>query len=393
MSTELQNVVVIGAATAGITVVQTLAKTLPSTHRIVLIEANPVAYWSIGALRASVVPGFQPKTVHDLNVKTVFGTTDTRHVVLAGTRVVDLHPDHVVVDRDITAELSGAERVEQGSKVTVDRVVLAVGSDYGFPMRISPDARTKEDVLEHFRQTQKEVAAAQEILVVGGGPTGVEFVGEVLDEHPNKVVTLVTRGPALVSNGNDDLVGVGKKLLSQLQQKGVRVILDDSLELGDHKTGPLGASKTFTTKNGNEISADFLMIGSGGKPNTAWIKNIDASLVDAKGRIKTTPTFNVDSPKWARYYAVGDAANTPGLKTSQMAGKHAVPCAQNVVAAIKGETETKKAAVPSANFFVVPLGKKGGASYMGVMTVGGWPTGMIKGKDLFVGMFEGWFKA
>ncbi|EST07913.1 Pyridine nucleotide-disulfide oxidoreductase, FAD/NAD(P)-binding domain protein [Kalmanozyma brasiliensis GHG001] len=392
MSTELKNVVVIGAATAGITVVQTLAKSLPPTHRIVLIEANPVAYWSIGALRASVAPGFETKVVHDLNGKTVFGA-ETRHVVLAGTRVVDLHPEYVIVSRDVSGELSGVERTENGSKVAVDRVILAVGSDYGFPMRIDPSATTKEDVLEQFRKTQKEVAAAQEILVVGGGPTGVEFVGEVLDEHPNKVVTLLTRGSLLVSNGKDDLVGVGKKLLAQLQEKGVRVILDDSLELEGQKTGPLDGQKTFTTKNGKEIKADFLMIGSGGKSNTAWIKKIDFDLVDDKGLIKTTSTFNLDSSKWGKYYAVGDAANTPGLKTSQMAGKHAVPCAQNVLAAIKGEKETKKAAVPSANFFVVPLGRKGGASYMGVMTVGGWPTGMIKGKDLFLGMFEGWFKA
>lgn len=399
MTTEpLKNVVVIGAATAGVNVVQTLAKSIPTTHRIVLVEANPVAFWSIGALRASVEPGFEDKVMHDLNVKTIFGTTDTRHIVLAGTRVVDIHPDYIVVNRDVTGELSGSSKEAKGrTKIEVDRVVLAVGAEYGFPMRISPDARTKEDILEQFRKTQKEVEAAQEILVVGGGPTGVEFVGEVIDQHPNKVVTLVTRGPGLVTNGKDDFTGISRKLLSQLQSKGVRVILNDSVDLDGLQSGPLESSQTFTTKEGKTISADYLLIGSGGEPNTAWLTEIDSTLTDPETHlIRTTSTFNLASPKWPKYYAVGDAANTPGAKTSQMAGKHAVPCAQNVLASIKGETDErrlKKASEPSANLIVVPLGKKGGASYMGLFTVGGWATGMIKGKDLFVPMFEGWFKA
>ncbi|SPO23506.1 related to AIF1 - mitochondrial cell death effector [Ustilago trichophora] len=405
-SDQLKNVVVVGAASAGLFTAQSLAKSLPDTHRVVLIEANPVAYWSIGALRAAVQVGFENKIIHDLTNDTVFGT-NTRHIVLAGTRVVDLLADGVVVNRDVTASLPGCATLEgegdsEGMKIKVqaDKVVLAVGADYGFPSRISPSSSTKDDVLKDFQQMQKEIAAAQEILVIGGGPTGVEFVGEVLDEHPNKVVTLLTRGSGLVTNGKDSFRGVSSKLLSQLQSLGVRVILNDSLSADNLSTGPLGESKTYITEKGQKISADYLMLSSGGKPSTDWIKEIDSSIIDPDTSLITvTPTFSIasSSPKWANYYALGDAASTPGLKTSYIAQQHAPALAHNIVTAInKAErpdsSKMKNAGGPPGNMIVVPLGKSGGASYLMFFSVGGWLTSLVKGKTLFVDTFHGWFK-
>ncbi|SPO22176.1 related to AIF1 - mitochondrial cell death effector [Ustilago trichophora] len=404
---QLKNVVVVGAASAGLFTAQSLAKSLPDTHRVVLIEANPVAYWSIGALRAAVQPGFEDKIIHDLTNDTVFGA-NTRHVVLAGTRVVDLLTDGAVVNRDVTASLPGSETLKgegegEGvkTKVQADKVVLAVGADYGFPSRISPSSSTKDDVLREFQQMQKEIAAAQEILVIGGGPTGVEFVGEVLDEHPNKVVTLLTRGPGLVTNGKDSFAGLSSKLLSQLQNLGVRVILNDSLSADDLSTGPLGESKTFTTEKGQKISADYLMLSSGGKPSTGWIRAIDSSIIDPDTSLITvTPTFSIasSSPRWANYYALGDAASTPGPKTSYIAQQHGPALAHNIVTAINAAGNTtssklKKAGGPPGNMIVVPLGKSGGASYLMFFSVGGWLTSLAKGKTLFVDMFHKWFQA
>ncbi|SNX82865.1 related to AIF1 - mitochondrial cell death effector [Melanopsichium pennsylvanicum] len=395
-SDTLKNVVVVGAATAGIKVAQDLATSLPSSHRVVLIEANLVAYWPIGALRASVEPGFEDKIVHELSSTTVFGTSQTRHVVLVSTKVIDLAPHHITVNRDVSSSLPGIELLEDGkSKMTVDKVVLAVGSDYGFPSRIDPKAQTREAVLEQFRTMQKDIESAQEILVIGGGPTGVEFVGEVLEQHPNKVITLLTRGSGLVTNGKDSFKGVSDKLLSQLRALGVRIILNDSLSLDGLSTGSLGETKTFKTEKGETISADFLLLGYGGKPSTDWIKSIDPSIVDPQtGLIKVNNTFSVTAPRWESYFAVGDAANTPGLKTSFMAGQHAPLVAHNVVAAVKNEKtdKLKRAGGPPMNVILVPLGKSRGASYMGFMSVGGWMTAMVKGKSLFLSQFEACFK-
>jgi NADH dehydrogenase FAD-containing subunit len=57
MSSNLKNVVIIGGAGGGAQVARDLEKSLPDTHRLILIEKNDFAYWPIGGLRAAVKPG------------------------------------------------------------------------------------------------------------------------------------------------------------------------------------------------------------------------------------------------------------------------------------------------------------------------------------------------
>lgn len=42
------------------------------------------------------------------------------------------------------------------------------------------------------------IAAAPSVLVIGGGPTGVEVVGEVATEFPTKPLTIVQSGDRLL---------------------------------------------------------------------------------------------------------------------------------------------------------------------------------------------------
>ncbi|TKY89021.1 hypothetical protein EX895_002262 [Sporisorium graminicola] len=338
--------------------------------------------------------------MHDLTSASVFGPDNTRHVVLAATRVVDLKVEAIIVDRDVTHLLSGSALVagqKTSTTIPADKVTLAVGAEYGFPSRISPAAVSKEDVVRDFKRMQQDIAAAREILVIGGGSTGVEFVGEVLDVHPKKAITLLTRGPGLITNGHDAFGSVSKSLLSQLEAKGVRVLLNDSLSLDGIPEGPVGRMETFTTKKGETISADYVMLCSGNKPNTKWIASIDANLVDPQTKlIKVNTTFGVDAPGWGAYYALGDAAATPGPKTSYVAQKHGPAVAHNIAVTIKGETDQsklKKAVAPPGKMIVVPLGKSGGASYLMFFSAGGWLTSLLKGKGLLTDMFQGWFKA
>lgn len=390
-SFPLKNVVVVGAASSGILTAQSIAKTLPPTHRVVLIEANPCAYWSIAALRAAVLPGYEGKVVHDLTGETVFGPS-TRHIVLNGTKVVDLGSDYVVVDRDVTGLVPGSTVEGDRGRIEVDRAVLAIGADYGFPARISTEAKSKEDVLEDFKKMQRDIEAATEILVVGGGPTGVEFAGEVLDVHPGKKITLISRSTGL---GSSAFTGLSSKLIHQLKARGVRLILNDFINTYSLRNGPLDSVQTFTTSTGESISADYVLLTSGGKPNTKWLQSLDSSMINSDGLIKVSPTFNILAPGWDRFFAVGDAASTPGPKTSFMASQHAPLAAHNVVASIKGETESKwkKAGGPPGNVLLVPVGTSGGASQLFFLSVGSWMTSLIKGKTLFLSTFEGWFKA
>ncbi|PWY98572.1 FAD/NAD(P)-binding domain-containing protein [Testicularia cyperi] len=396
-----KNIVVVGAATAGLTAAAELAKSLPETHRVILLEANPAAFWTIAALRASVQPGYEKEIVRDVNTKNVFGD-NTRHIALNSTRVIDIKEDHVVVDRDVSSEIQGSRFNGTGTEIPIDRAILALGADYGFPNRISKSAKTKDDIYADFQRLQSQIKAAQNILVLGGGPTGVEFVGEVVQVYPEKAknITLVTRGDHLISNGKDSFVTLSSKLISQLKGKGVNVVLDDSISADDLSTGALESSTTFTTEKGAQIPADFVFIASGGKPNSELVKAVDASVVNDKGQVVVNPDLSVksSSPLWKRYFVVGDANDAPVSKTSYMAGTHASATAKNIIEIVKAEAKsakpnTKPAPPQSGDIIMVPLGKWGGAGYLMFFTPGSWITGSIKGKSLFLSNFTKFFRA
>ena len=54
------------------------------------------------------------------------------------------------------------------------------------------------------RQFSEAVAEAGDIVVVGGGPVGVEMAGEIRDKHGDKTITVVSSSDKLVSKEFDE---------------------------------------------------------------------------------------------------------------------------------------------------------------------------------------------
>ena len=55
-------------------------------------------------------------------------------------------------------------------------MVLATGASQPFPMRPKQEWSVAE-VEEHLKQMQRDIASAQSVVVIGGGPTGIEMAG------------------------------------------------------------------------------------------------------------------------------------------------------------------------------------------------------------------------
>ena len=54
------------------------------------------------------------------------------------------------------------------------------------------------------RKFSEAVAEAGDIVIVGGGPVGVEMAGEIRDKHGDKNITVVSSSDKLVSKEFDD---------------------------------------------------------------------------------------------------------------------------------------------------------------------------------------------
>ncbi|KAG5461382.1 MAG: hypothetical protein BJ554DRAFT_6433 [Olpidium bornovanus] len=332
-----------------------LASELPETHRVVLIEANDFAYWPPGALRACVLPGFEDSVFAALDK--VF-PPGSRHLVLAGTRVVSLNPNSVVVDQ--------VREPFASTTIEFEYAVIATGSTYGAPCR--PSGKTAAESLSSLREQQRQIKEARSLLVAGGGPVGIEFAGEVKAVHKDKKITLVGRGARLV--GPQFSGKFHRRLLAGLEAIGVEVVLNDGVQLDGVRTGPVeGGARKFTTSSGKSIDADFVFVAAGGRPDASLISAADPAAVDADGRGKVDPrSLRFLSPKLRSYFGIGDAVDSPGLKTFLSGKAQAAAAAGNILTLVKAgspDAHLNKAFKDPGMMMVVPLGPSGGASQLG----------------------------
>lgn len=152
-----------------------------------------------------------------------------------------------------------------------------------------------------FSTEHNKIKAAQSVLVVGGGPSGVELASEIVYAFPDKKVTLVHKGPRLLEFISEK---AGKKALNWLTSKKVEVILDQSVNLDSESSG------VHQTSGGETIHADchYLCIG---KPfASSWLKEtcVRESL-DARGRLMVDNKFRVKG--FNNIFAIGDITDIP----------------------------------------------------------------------------------
>lgn len=145
---------------------------------------------------------------------------------------------------------------------------------------------------------QEEIKSADSILIVGGGPVGVELAAEIAVDFPEKKVTLVHEGYRLLEfmgpKGAD-------KALEWLKSRRVEVKLRQSVDLNNISE----ESKIFVTSSGEKIRADLFFLCTGKPPGSAWLKEtVLKDSLDSFGRIKVDENLRVKGYK--NVFAVGD---------------------------------------------------------------------------------------
>jgi NADH dehydrogenase FAD-containing subunit len=170
-------ILIVGASYAGLQVAHTLLKNSISARsdlKVILVSASTHHYLNIASVRA-IIPGKFRDDQLFAPIAEGFAKYPAEHFEL-------------VVG---TAEDADVEKktVHVGSRaIAYDILVVTTGS------RTSEDGPWKgigsyEKTLAHLKEYQAKVKDANSIIIVGGGPTGVETAGELADA--GKDVTLV----------------------------------------------------------------------------------------------------------------------------------------------------------------------------------------------------------
>ncbi|KAI3939854.1 hypothetical protein MKW98_029630 [Papaver atlanticum] len=344
--TGKKKVVIVGGGLAG----ALAAKSLQSAADVVLVD--PKEYFEItwAGMRAKIEP-------------------------LVANRMVIKHKDYLTNGRLSMSSAIGVTDTEvltaDGESIPYEYLVIATGHNDLFP-------KTKSERVEQYQAEYNKIEAAESILIIGGGPSGVELAGELVVDFPGKKVTLVHSRQRLL-----DFVGpkASKKALDWLTSRKVEVILGQSVDLKSHTDG----DKMFKTSTGETIVADIHFFCVGRPLGSSWIKNsVFEEALDAQGRVMVDEHLRVKGHK--NVFAIGDITDIPEMKQGYLGQNHAVLAAKNVKLLMDGGKESKlRRYKAGSDMAIISLGRREALAQFPYATLIGCFPGLIKSKDLFIG--------
>lgn len=348
-ATRRPGVVVVGGGPAGLAACQALVK----DAKVTLIE--PKGYYEINwaSLRAMVEPSFVDSVIVPYSKIPNAGTIVTAHA-------------HSFTDSAVVTD--------QGQTIPYDYLVLATGSSYPSPIKES--SGTLADRQQTYKDGYEELKAATSILIIGGGPVGVELAGEIAEEMPDKKVTVVTSAARLIA---DKRPRVGALSLAHLQNKGVKVIFDHKAEKQSDGSYMVGSQR---------LTATLTFATVGVKPNTSFLAS-SFPLTD-KGLVQVDDALRVKGRK--RVYCIGDCNDVNETKLGFLAVAQAAVVATNIRADIKAEASGGKALMKPYTVFMggpeimlLSLGRNNGVMQVGPLVIGGFVPKYIKCGDMLAG--------
>jgi NADH:ubiquinone reductase (H+-translocating) len=216
--------------------------------------------------------------------------------------------------------------------ITYDYLVFSLGAkvnffgtegaaEHAFPMYTMPDAvRLKDHLLERWDAAERDPSlvddGALNVVVVGGGPTGVETAGAVAElyranlgrDYPDVPqeaarVILVEAGPELFS-----------MFKPKLREYAARALEERTVEV---KTGAAVESVSptrVTLKSGEQLPAHTLVWGAGLQGNPL-VQSLGVEL-QRGGRVGIGPDLTL--PGHPEVYVVGDSAAITDAKAGQV---------------------------------------------------------------------------
>jgi NADH:quinone reductase (non-electrogenic) len=306
-------VLVLGGGFAGIGAAQKLKK---SNAEVVVIDKND--YHTFQPLLYQVATGLleQPAVGHP--IRDLFHDQDNARIHQDRVTSVDFDAREVTFD-----ELE---------PTTYDYLVFALGAevnffgvegatDHAFPLYTLPDAvRLKNQVLRSWEEADRRPELVEDgalnVVVVGGGPTGVETAGAMAElyngvfkkDYPDvprdqAKIILVEAGPELFPMFKDDIREYTEKALAK---RGVEVMTGEVVE----SITP----QRITLKSGTELRAHTLVWGAGLQGNEL-VRSLGLEL-EKGNRIGVDGELRI--PSHPEVYAVGDVAAITDQKTSQV---------------------------------------------------------------------------
>jgi NADH dehydrogenase len=312
--------------------------------------------------------------------------------------ILSRHPNLTgLVDEVESVDLAAKRVVCQHNTLDYDYLVLALGSRTSYfghkdweqfapGLKTLQDAlRIRRDVLLAFEQAENTRDAARQsqlmtVVVVGGGPTGVELAGACAElahrvlrrdfEHidPTRArVILIEAGPRILAQLPPDL---SEKARRQLERLGVQVRTNSPVQMIGQECIQLASGETIHSAN---------ILWAAGVMAHPITRKLGVEL-DRMGRIKVAADLSI--PGHPQAFAIGDIAfllqengqPVPGVAPAAM------QMAQHIAHLIKDELNVDGGAHASRSSFhyrdkgnLATIGRSAGVAQIGKLKLSGFP--------------------
>ncbi|MFZ3578717.1 NAD(P)/FAD-dependent oxidoreductase [Virgibacillus sp. DJP39] len=341
MNTNKPRIVILGAGYAGMMTTKRLTQQLGAEEaEIVLINKHNYHY--------------QTTWLHEV-------AAGTRNQNQARMMISDVHnPNRVRLIYDSVVEVKKEENlvVLENSELSYDYLVVSLGFESNtFGIKgmdknafAITDIETSRLISEHieyqFAKYKLDPKAKEEdlaILVGGGGFTGIEFVGELVEQIPKlckkydidpsipKVIN-VEAAPTILPGFNEVLVAYAK---SSLETRGVEFRIGAKIE---------ECKKNGFVVNGDEEIKAGTIVWTGGVTGNSVLNKSGFEIT--KGKVTVNGDLRV--PGEENIFIIGDCAwvmneeeGRPYPPTAQAAMQHADTCAANIKGLLHNSELTK----------------------------------------------------
>ncbi len=282
----MKKLVIIGGGFAG----SKIAKSLETNFDVTLIDTKDYFEFTPSILKAIVSPPFvkeiQVMHTHYLNrAEFILGKVDkiTKEEVYIGNK-----------------------------KIKFDYLVISSGSKYSFPFKEHDAlvANRGESLRNHFSELEK----SKSILIIGGGLSGVELAGEIVEKYPKKRLVIAHAAQRLIERQPEKASRYAKEFL---KRRGVKVIFNELIK-GSKK---VGSEDEYFTNKGTKIKADISFLCVGITPNSDFMKKSFPKLVNERGYIATNEFLQLKGFK--NIFVGGDVTDIKEEKTAQVSLEHA----------------------------------------------------------------------
>jgi NADH dehydrogenase FAD-containing subunit len=327
-------IVIIGASFGGIPAAHGLLKdVLPQLgasgkqrYKVIMISPSSEFFWKIGAPRAIVNPTALPTEKVLVPIADGFKSYPKDKYEFVQAYVNSIDPATQTVQTSLS------------TSIHYDSLVIASGTSFASPLwHLS---KGSEPLAAALKDIHERLPRASSVLVVGGGPAGVETAGELGETYGGKKeITIISGGDRLLPRLNN--ANIGNDAEHRLVKMGVKVI-NGGLKVAS--TTVEGNKTLVKLSNGTEMAVDVYIDATGDKPNNKFVPE---AWLNAKGYVKTDPqTLRLDVPEVNNVYGFGSVASYSN--GSVLDTKFALkPLLESIRLDLLGQRETSSSSITS----------------------------------------------